>query len=67
MFHGIFPKEEVGKIADVVGGDKVGFCQSRVKKEEKNKNSETEPGGRKNKISEGGRWNAKWKYLRPSQ
>lgn len=55
MFHGIFPKEEVGEIADVVGGDKVGFCQSRVKKEEKNKNSETEPGGRKNKISEGGR------------
>lgn len=28
VLHRVFPKEEVGEVADVVGGDEVGFCRT---------------------------------------
>ena len=30
VLHRVLPEEEVGEVADVIGGDKVGFCGGRV-------------------------------------
>lgn len=49
MLHRVFPEEEVGEVADIVGGDEVRFCRRRGKRGEE---SEWEKEDMKRKIEE---------------